>query len=166
MNSDGVIQAYLSISKQYGFNRLDCIGEIERLFAKHGIEVDVNHFKGGGYTSPKDIIGDIDFFFTFVPNYGQRVGKGVVSEYNYAIEQGAICLCIDEEGSFTTISRMSHAKPQDWTEYALIQPNKMVVMRHANESNLVTFDTLLSNKGFIPPPKVNPEYSNHQLLMV
>lgn len=153
MTNDGVVEAYLSISKQYMNARSEVIEQIEDLFLKYGLEVDVRVYEGGGYTSPQDIVGKPDFFFTYVPNYGKRVGKGVASEYDYA-NKNATCLSYSDGGYFTVIHTINARNSNDWREYALVQPGNIVEVnsKHPGSANTTEFEDILNNMNLLPPP--------------
>lgn len=120
------LNVYLSLSKQYAHKRSHCLREIDAFFEDYDVEINVNYFKGGNYTYPGKEIGKIDVFVTYVPHLGKKVGRGVVSEYDYARTKDALCLVLSGD-SFSVIKEAISRDSGNYSEHALIKPSKMVV---------------------------------------
>jgi hypothetical protein len=148
-----MLDIYTSISNQFKPEGDIVDGKIHDVFQEAGYDVALRRFKGGKYTSKKQVVGTPDVLIAHIDEEGTKVGKGSLEEVDYAIHSGILVLLATEEGIYTYKS-CSNINSKDWRFHANL------------EGDILTpsaLKYLLKSRNILPEDDpFFPEGSDHQ----
>lgn len=157
-----MLDIYTSISNQFKPEGDIVDNFIRKFFRQAGYSVELRRFKGGEYTSKRNVIGTPDVVVVHIDEEGTKVGRGSAEEKDYAIHSG-IPVFLASKDELYLFKSQQNTNNNDWRFHTELRGK--VVTPGSLKQILKEKDILPDEDPFFPDDSDHQKGSDKNMLL-